>query len=66
MTDLLNSIAGFVWGPLLLIPLLLLTGLYLTIVLRALQFHKLGHALWLALIKRNEHGFVGKDRKSVV
>lgn len=29
------------WGPWLLIPLLLLTGLYLTIVLRGLQFHKL-------------------------
>ena len=59
MKDLLNSISGFVWGPLLLIPLLLLTGLYLTIVLRALQFHKLGHALWLALIKRKEPGFAG-------
>lgn len=59
MNDLLNSIAGFVWGPLLLIPLLLLTGLYLTIVLRALQFHKLGHALWLGLIKRKEQGFAG-------
>jgi alanine or glycine:cation symporter, AGCS family len=52
MQDLLDSISSFVWGPLLLIPLLLLTGLYLTIVLRALQFHKLGHALWLALVKR--------------
>jgi AGCS family alanine or glycine:cation symporter len=59
MNDLLNSISGFVWGPALLIPLLLLTGLYLTIVLRALQFHKLSHALWLALIKRKEQGFAG-------
>jgi AGCS family alanine or glycine:cation symporter len=39
MKELLDAIAGFVWGPFLLIPLLLLTGLYLTIVLRALQFH---------------------------
>jgi AGCS family alanine or glycine:cation symporter len=56
MKELLNDVAGFVWGPLLLIPLLLVTGLYLTIVLRALQFHKLGHALWLAFIKRKEPG----------
>jgi AGCS family alanine or glycine:cation symporter len=54
MKELLDTIAGFVWGPFLLIPLLLLTGLYLTIVLRALQFHKLGYALWLALIRRSE------------
>jgi AGCS family alanine or glycine:cation symporter len=59
MQELLDAIAGFVWGPFLLIPLLLLTGLYLTIVLRALQFHKLGYALWLALIKRHEPGFAG-------
>jgi alanine or glycine:cation symporter, AGCS family len=59
MKDVLDSIAGFVWGPLLLIPLLLLTGLYLTIVLRGLQFHKLGHALWLAIVKRREDGHVG-------
>jgi alanine or glycine:cation symporter, AGCS family len=55
----LDAVAGFVWGPWLLIPLLLLTGLYLTIVLRALQFHKLGYSLWLALIKRREDGGVG-------
>ena len=59
MKELLDGIAGFVWGPWLLIPLLLVTGLYLTIVLRALQFHKLGHALWLALIKRKEPGSEG-------
>jgi alanine or glycine:cation symporter, AGCS family len=56
---LLDTISGFVWGPFLLIPLLLLTGLYLTIVLKALQFHKLGYALWLALIKRKEEGAEG-------
>jgi alanine or glycine:cation symporter, AGCS family len=57
--DLLEDAAGFVWGPWLLIPVLLLTGLYLTIVLKALQFHKLGYALWLALIKRKEEGAEG-------
>jgi alanine or glycine:cation symporter, AGCS family len=59
MTDLLDTLAGFVWGPWLLIPLLLLTGLYLTVVLRALQVHKLGYALWLALVKRSEEGAAG-------
>ena len=33
MQDILSTISDFVWGPFLLIPLLLLTGLYLTIVL---------------------------------
>ncbi len=59
MEDMLGNIADVVWGPALLIPLLLLTGLYLTIVLRALQFHKLGYSLWLALIKRKEEGAEG-------
>jgi AGCS family alanine or glycine:cation symporter len=30
------------------------TGLYLTIILRGLQFRKLWYALWLALVKRKE------------
>jgi AGCS family alanine or glycine:cation symporter len=55
----LNSASNFIWGPFLLIPLLLLTGLYLTVVLRGLQFTKLGHSLWLALIKRKEEGAEG-------
>ncbi|GAA5125436.1 sodium:alanine symporter family protein [Haloechinothrix salitolerans] len=50
----LGEISSFIWGPWLLIPLLLLTGLYLTIVLRGLQFRRFGHAFWLALIKRKE------------
>jgi alanine or glycine:cation symporter, AGCS family len=54
MVDFLGEVADVVWGPVLLIPLLLLTGLYLTILLRGLQFHKLGYALWFALIRRKE------------
>ena len=50
----LGSISGFVWGPLFLIPLLVGTGLYLTLVLRGLQFRALGPALWLALVVRHE------------
>ncbi len=55
----LDWLVDAIWGPALLIPLLLLTGLYLTVVLRALQFHKLTYALWLALIKRREEGAEG-------
>ncbi len=55
LQSVLNQINSFVWGSFLLIPLLLLTGLYLTIRLRGLQFRVLGHALWLALFWRHEH-----------
>lgn len=53
--SVLNSISDFVWGPPLLI-LLVGTGIYLTILLRGLQFRKLFHSLWLALVKRKEDG----------
>lgn len=52
----LDRINSFVWGPFLLIPLLLLTGIYLTARLGALQFRVLGHALWLAFVRRTEGG----------
>lgn len=65
--DIIGDIGGFVWGGLdipvvefgLLVPLLLGTGLFLTILLRGLQFTKLFHALWLALVKRREEGARG-------
>jgi len=50
---ILNLIGGYVWGLPLLI-LLVGTGVWLTINLRFLQFTKLFHALWLALVKRKE------------
>ena len=59
MVDFLERVSSVVWGPFLLIPLLLLTGLYLTVLLRGLQFKRLGYALWLALVKRHEHGAEG-------
>ena len=43
----LSQASNFVWGPLFLVPLLLFTGLYLTVRLRGLQFLQLPHALWL-------------------
>ncbi len=58
--DFLNSldaivgkIGAFAWGPPMLI-LLVGTGFWLTFALRGLQFTKLGHALYLALITRKE------------
>ena len=55
----LGQIADFVWGPFLLVPLLLITGVYLTLRLRALQFRELRHSLWLALVVRKERGAEG-------
>ena len=59
MTGVLEAVSGFVWGPFLLIPLLVGTGLWLTAILRGLQFRVLGQALWLALVKRVEPGGEG-------
>jgi alanine or glycine:cation symporter, AGCS family len=53
--EVVNQISGVVWGPVLLI-LLVGTGLYLSILLRGLQFRELGHSLYLALVKRREEG----------
>ncbi|HEX2188536.1 MAG TPA: sodium:alanine symporter family protein [Longimicrobiaceae bacterium] len=50
--------SGWVWGWPLLV-LLVGTGLYLTILLRGLQFRELGHSLWLALVRRKEEGAEG-------
>jgi AGCS family alanine or glycine:cation symporter len=49
----IDAVNWFLWGPPMLI-LLVGTGLFLTILLRGLQFRALGHSLWLALIKRSE------------
>jgi AGCS family alanine or glycine:cation symporter len=57
--DVLGSLSEFIWGPWLLIPLLLGTGLYLTTVLRGVQFTRFAYAFWLALIKRKEEGAEG-------
>ena len=54
MTAWLEKIDSFIWGPALLIPLLLGTGIYLTIRLGGLQFLKLIPALRLAFVDRSE------------
>jgi AGCS family alanine or glycine:cation symporter len=53
--EYLNQIRNFVWGAPLII-LLLGTGIYLTILLKGLQFRTLFSSLYLALIKRKEYG----------
>ncbi|WEF25164.1 sodium:alanine symporter family protein [Paracoccus sp. S3-43] len=50
----LGTIGGIVWGPYLLIPLLLGTGLYLTFRLQGIQLVRLGAALRLGLLKRKD------------
>lgn len=57
--DALGVANDFIWGPWLLIPLLLLTGVYLTLLLRGVQFTKLAYALWLGLVRRREPGAAG-------
>ena len=52
---IVGKVGAFAWGPPMLI-LLVGTGFWLTFALRGLQFTKLGHALYLALIKRKEDG----------
>jgi AGCS family alanine or glycine:cation symporter len=59
LNEWLGTVSGVVWGPYLLIPLLLLTGLYLTLRLRGLQFTQLWHSLYLALVVRKEKGAEG-------
>ena len=51
--NLCNRIDGLVWG-LPLIILLVGTGVWITLILRGIQFTKLPYALYLALIKRKE------------
>ncbi len=49
-----HAASAFIWGPFVLIPLLLATGLYLTVRLRGLQFRKLWQSLWIAFVVRKE------------
>jgi AGCS family alanine or glycine:cation symporter len=50
-----GTLGAFAWGPPMLI-FLVGTGFYLTLVLKGLQFRKLGYSLWLALVKRRDEG----------
>ena len=52
LSEVLTGIDAFLWGPWLLIPLLLGTGVVLTVRLRGLQLRMLGPALRFALLQR--------------
>ncbi len=54
LMEFVSDASSFVWGPFLLIPLLLLTGFFLTVRLRGLQFTQLWGSLYLALVVRKE------------
>lgn len=54
MDEMLNEIDKIIWGPYVLIPLLLGTGIWLTLRLGGLQFTKLGPALGLAFLRRSD------------
>jgi len=59
LASLLGDIGSVVWGPFVLIPLLLGTGLFLTIRLKLLQLRKLGPALRLGFVQRRDDGAEG-------
>ncbi len=54
--SILSTASSFVWGPWLLIPLLLGTGLFLTFRLSGIQFRTLGRSMRHALIDKQEDG----------
>ena len=55
LNDALNAIDSFVWGPWLLLPLLLGTGVFLTFRLGGLQFRLFGKAMSLAFGRRRKN-----------
>ncbi len=54
----LEKLGSWVWGPPMLV-LLVGTGIFLTVLLRGIQFRLLPHALHLAFIRRHEPGAEG-------
>ena len=54
LMDFVSAASDFVWGPYLLIPLLLFTGFVLTVRLQGIQFTKLWGSLYLGLVVRRE------------
>lgn len=59
--DLLSTISSLLWGPFVLIPLLLGTGIYLTVRLGFIQLTKLLVANRLAFLERKDDGAPGGD-----
>ena len=59
-TQALEWLNGYLWGTPMAV-LLVGTGVFLTVYLGGVQFRLLGHALYLALIKRKEEGPAAGD-----
>lgn len=57
--SVLDAIAGVLWGQWVLIPLLLITGIYMSFRLGLIQFRGLGPGLSLGLIRRSDEGSSG-------
>ncbi len=54
------TLSNLVWGPIML-TLLVGTGLYLTIILKGVQFRVLPHAFWLIFSKdKDEEGDISQ------
>ncbi len=49
LNNILGTLSDIIWGNYVLVPLLLLTGIFLTILFRGFQFRQLGPALNLGL-----------------
>ncbi|MDP6054602.1 MAG: amino acid carrier protein, partial [Candidatus Latescibacteria bacterium] len=58
LLEIVNAISAQVWGPPMLV-LLVGTGLYLTFLLKGVQFRAIFHSLYLAFVKRKEEGAEG-------
>ncbi|WP_431872426.1 alanine/glycine:cation symporter family protein [Nocardiopsis eucommiae] len=61
LLEMAGVLSEIIWGPFVLIPLLFLTGVYLTVRLRLIQLFRLPHALWLAFVRRKEDETVEGD-----
>lgn len=59
LNAVLDAIAGVIWGPYILIPLLLVTGIFMTVRLGFIQLLRTGPALRLGLIRRQDEGSSG-------
>jgi AGCS family alanine or glycine:cation symporter len=58
LLEIVNAVSAQVWGPPMLV-LLVGTGLYLTFLLKGVQFRAIFHSLYLAFVKRKEEGAEG-------
>ena len=56
LSDLLETVDSIIWGPWVLLWLLLGSGIFLTVRLRGLQIRKLGPALRFAFLQRDGGG----------